>query len=359
MEIIYILGFLAAGQGLFLLFMLLKNNKTKSLSQYLLLALLFIISLGVLEYSLVWSGDIRHIPHLIGFTTCFQFLFCPLIYLFLKGGDKISTRSFEIMHWAPFAIILVYMMPHLLVSADLKLENFLSIYLVQVDLRVIHAPMCLFFVLQSIIYYILIRKLASKNIAIYGKTIYKIFFVYTVVHIGHTSLMYFLPEYLPTIAIAILLSSIACVYLLSYYMYNREKVIKEEQANKYAYSKLSNHEAKEIVSSLEALIVMDNYFTDSDIRINIVAKKLEIPVQKLSQSINQIKKMSFRNFINNYRVEFAIREIDKRALDGISLKELAYDSGFNNKTSFANAFKKIKHMNPSDYLKVIRTQRLL
>jgi YesN/AraC family two-component response regulator len=57
--------------------------------------------------------------------------------------------------------------------------------------------------------------------------------------------------------------------------------------------------------------------------------------------------MSFTDFINSYRVEAA-----KCALlsqENRKIIHVAYDTGFNNKVSFNNAFKKFTGLSPSQF----------
>ena len=70
----------------------------------------------------------------------------------------------------------------------------------------------------------------------------------------------------------------------------------------------------------------------------------------LSQIINQYEEKNFYDFVNSYRVEefitLAKKDIDKN----FNLLGLAYESGFNSKSSFNQVFKKITGKTPSEFL---------
>ena len=183
---------------------------------------------------------------------------------------------------------------------------------------------------------------------------YRILLAYIAIHIFHTTLIYFFPMSLKDIGIGILITSILSIYVLSYYAYKRGQIIKEEKLPKYYHSKLEKTQALKIITALNDFLKKENYFTNSDIRIGTIAKALDISTQHLSQSINQELGYSFREHLNGMRIEYAKSLIDKEKDKRVSLKEIAFDSGFNNKTSFANAFKKKDNMSPSQYLEWVR-----
>ncbi|MFC2443179.1 MAG: helix-turn-helix domain-containing protein, partial [Capnocytophaga ochracea] len=70
----------------------------------------------------------------------------------------------------------------------------------------------------------------------------------------------------------------------------------------------------------------------------------------LSQIINQYEEKNFYDFVNSYRVEefitLAKKDIDKN----FNLLGLAYEAGFNSKSSFNQVFKKITGKTPSEFV---------
>jgi len=59
----------------------------------------------------------------------------------------------------------------------------------------------------------------------------------------------------------------------------------------------------------------------------------------------------FRDFINSYRIRHALTLLDDFEKKNLTIESVAYESGFNNRTSFYNAFKKQTDKLPSAYLK--------
>lgn len=351
MRLLYIIGFFAVGQGLFQIFMLYKSNKSKTREQYMLLLILAFFALSIFEYSLVWSGDIKMMAHFIGFTSLFQFLFLPLIYFFFAKKDDDKSRLLRLLvHSIPFLIAFGLLAPYLLQSGTAKLNSILDIYHVFVPVLGFKVPLCMFFVIQAVVYFGLLKKLNSKNLKIYGNLIFQGFTLYIAIHIIHSSVIYFMPQLIAYVGSGVLIVSVLNIYAISYFIYKRQAVIEEEQVVKYAHSNMSKLDAQGVIDKLETLIITDNYFTNSDIRMGIVAQKINVPVQKLSQAINQIKGVSFRVYLNSYRIDYAVKHINEQKNEQVSLKEIMFDSGFNNKTTFANAFKQKMSMTPSQFL---------
>ena len=100
----------------------------------------------------------------------------------------------------------------------------------------------------------------------------------------------------------------------------------------------------------QLLILMDKEkpYRDPEIRLDGLAKMLDISRHHTSQIINEHFSMSFFDFINSYR----IREAEQLLISeksSLSITDIAYKSGFNNRVSFYKAFKKIEGTTPSKY----------
>lgn len=123
------------------------------------------------------------------------------------------------------------------------------------------------------------------------------------------------------------------------------------RVEKYTNSSLNEEEVAAIVARLKNFMVSERPFLDSELRINRLSKELDVPVNHLSQVINQELNKNFSEFVNSYRVEEARKIIAAQKHCKLNLLEVALEVGFNNKTSFLNAFKKNLQMSPSSYKK--------
>ncbi|MGJ1265374.1 helix-turn-helix domain-containing protein [Sphingobacterium spiritivorum] len=60
---------------------------------------------------------------------------------------------------------------------------------------------------------------------------------------------------------------------------------------------------------------------------------------------------TFYEFINTYRIDYFRSHISKVISEETTILVLAYESGFNSKSTFNKYFKKIVGMSPTDYVR--------
>jgi len=84
-----------------------------------------------------------------------------------------------------------------------------------------------------------------------------------------------------------------------------------------------------------------------------VATALQISTNHLSQVINENLDKNFFDFVNGYRVEMVKQKMKDPSNKNYTLLSLAYDCGFNSKSSFNAIFKKYTGSTPSQYLNTI------
>jgi YesN/AraC family two-component response regulator len=85
-----------------------------------------------------------------------------------------------------------------------------------------------------------------------------------------------------------------------------------------------------------------------------LALDTELPLHHVSAFINQYYGMHFNDFINRYRVRHFKERIENEAWKAKKLEAIAEESGFNNRNTFAIAFKKVYGLKPSEYMKKVQ-----
>lgn len=96
-------------------------------------------------------------------------------------------------------------------------------------------------------------------------------------------------------------------------------------------------------------------YTDPELNLPYLAKKLQISSGYLSQIINERENKSFFQFVNQYRVEAAKAKLISTAYDQYSIMGIALESGFNSKSTFNSLFKKFTGQTPTAYKKSFQT----
>ncbi|MEX0289787.1 MAG: helix-turn-helix domain-containing protein, partial [Flavobacteriaceae bacterium] len=123
---------------------------------------------------------------------------------------------------------------------------------------------------------------------------------------------------------------------------------------KYRKTGLSTALSLEMKEKLTTIMERDQLFLHNDLRLDDVARELNLSRNHASQIINEHFNLSFFDYINKYRVDEAKRLLLEHKSEGSTIAQLAYDVGFNNRASFYKAFKKFTDVSPSNYLKHIR-----
>lgn len=140
------------------------------------------------------------------------------------------------------------------------------------------------------------------------------------------------------------------IYLVSYRLAGVQWLpVTPPAAVKYKKSSLKTGEGKERAQQLESYLATNKPYLNNELRLEDLADMLGIPSHHLSQVLNEHLNSTFFDFINRQRVEEAKRLITSEGQ--LTLLEIAFKAGFNNKTSFTNAFKKFSGMTPLEFKK--------
>ena len=91
------------------------------------------------------------------------------------------------------------------------------------------------------------------------------------------------------------------------------------------------------------------YYQDPELSLTSLAEKLGMNTHELSRIVNIALKKSFNDFVNEYRVSEVARKMQDPAYDRITLLGIAYESGFNSKTTFHRIFKEMTGKSPAEY----------
>lgn len=138
-------------------------------------------------------------------------------------------------------------------------------------------------------------------------------------------------------------------YLLALHLFftKRKKQILYSESRKYADKKIDDSEVKSLTASLNELLIEQKLYKNPNLKLSDLAKELNVLPHKLSQFLNDNLGKNFTLFINEFRISEA-KELIK-SNDAIKLEAVGYDCGFNSKSTFYSAFKKIVGMTPAKF----------
>jgi AraC-like DNA-binding protein len=115
-------------------------------------------------------------------------------------------------------------------------------------------------------------------------------------------------------------------------------------------TKLDN-EFKNWMQMIDTTMLQEKLFEDAELSLPDLSKKLNTNVSLLSKIINKGFGLNFNDFVNKYRVEAIIKLLQLGEHKKQTLLSIAYECGFNSKTTFNRAFKKQTNLSPQDFIK--------
>ncbi|MEM6380548.1 MAG: helix-turn-helix domain-containing protein [Bacteroidota bacterium] len=122
-----------------------------------------------------------------------------------------------------------------------------------------------------------------------------------------------------------------------------------EESIKYQKSGLTTKDAKRYEKKLEQLLREEKLYLNQGLRLKDLSEHLKVPSHTISQVLNQQMNTTLYDWVNQFRVIEAKRLIQLKPEQ--TLLHIAFEAGFNNKTSFVNAFKKFAGETPSSFMR--------
>ncbi len=105
------------------------------------------------------------------------------------------------------------------------------------------------------------------------------------------------------------------------------------------------------LKKLDQLMHQDERYLDTALTLRTMAAEAELHPNKLSWMLNDQVGVSFNDYINNFRLECFKQKALDPANKNFTLLGLAFESGFNSKSTFNDYFKKKTGITPRKWLK--------
>ena len=116
---------------------------------------------------------------------------------------------------------------------------------------------------------------------------------------------------------------------------------------KYAKSALEQGDRERILSKLEKAMDDDRLYLDSTLTLPNLSRHVGASANYISQVINEELDCNFFDFVNRYRIEAVKHQLVER--QDTPVLEIAFDAGFNSKSTFNAAFKRFAGMTPTQF----------
>ncbi|HEV2479286.1 MAG TPA: helix-turn-helix domain-containing protein [Puia sp.] len=104
-------------------------------------------------------------------------------------------------------------------------------------------------------------------------------------------------------------------------------------------------------AALATFMRKSKIYLDPDLSLDGLASKMKMSKHHLTQLLNERIMKNFYSFINEYRIGEAVDRLNNPALQ-VNILSLAFDCGFNSRSSFNSYFKKITGHTPTAHRKI-------
>lgn len=379
MEFVFIVGAVQA----FFLTILVINKKNKSKGDYFLLLLLLLLGFLLAGYSMEVIGIDTDYPIFLGFYTALGILTGPLVYFYILSYTN-SSQKFNplvLLHALPYLFFTIFVFLQFTLNSEGSIIEDKNI--IEDSQKPIFFIMGLFRVFWGTIYLIasfFILKKHSLKISkefSYTENIDLKWLKYvvimmaviwsTVIFINILSNFNKFIDYRFGDNIIYVIITIV-VFLLGYYGIKQQIIFAPSSGNmqnpenpknsngsneikkQYLNSGLSKEDSQNHLHRLQNYMKAEQPFTNGKLSLKEVAEYLEVSTNHLSQVINENLDKNFFDFINGYRVELIKEKMQDKSNSHLTLLGMAYDSGFNSKSSFNTIFKKFTDTTPSQFM---------
>jgi AraC-like DNA-binding protein len=362
-SLLAILNLLGAAQGLLLALALLTikrgNREANRILAGFAIAAALVISGGVL----LTTRYILRLPHLDRLHDPFLFLIGPLLYFYLRAitSSESSFHKKDWLHVVPFFLCVGGLLPYFFQSGEYKLSQLIPAFQQNTPTDWFYVKSGLA-ILQSIAYTALIipmlvrysRRIKGQNLPTEQAVLSQVrFLVVSFVLILAAGIVRTLFDPTRNSNLLLTLGASVIVYVLGYMALRRPEILNAGDAppaaKKYDKSTLSQEKSERYLRKLLHLMETEKPYTDGDLTIQKLAERLSVPVNHLSQIINERLNQNFVDFINGLRVEEAKRRLADPSKKHYSILAIAEEVGFKSKSTFNAVFKKHAKMTPSDF----------
>ncbi|MEZ5105627.1 MAG: helix-turn-helix domain-containing protein [Draconibacterium sp.] len=294
------------------------------------------------------------------------FLFGPLLYFYVRS---LAVESFQ-PQWKQ----LFHLTPLILVAIHRSFSNAVSISSSALPGSSENIYNRMYFslaVISMIVYWIFSIQIIlkhRKNIPFYfsnyskKNTLTWLFFVIALFFFLFLSdlLVYFLERLLETkfVNLPFLEFNLTVfAFIMLFFGINQTVIYEPEELkenggkneSKYDRSAMSKDEIEKIRKLIFNYLKERKPYLNSEYNLQMMVTDLNISRQKLSQVINLGEQKNFYQLINEFRIEEVKTRMTTPGFEHYTLLGIAFECGFNSKTSFNRIFKEITGLTPSEY----------
>ncbi|MEO0572613.1 MAG: helix-turn-helix domain-containing protein [Bacteroidota bacterium] len=349
-------------QAVLMSLLFIVNHKGDKLANRIFAVILILFSYDLFFSVLYWSKfDMTLFAQLTFTYTLPLSLYGPLFFFYLRRVSQGKGFAWkDLLHLLPFFILNFMYVGFFVLPTDKKIEVLLNGQYVDyvINSKWEYLVVVLLLLVYGIINFIRFRKTDEGDIEmkIWIKMVCGGFLLFTLTHLIFCSITYmnfnfsnYGLDYFITGVMVILIGTV-CYFAFIHpsVFHNGTPINRLVPFVKYGKSGLTEEFSLEMKEKLETVMKSEKPFLNPEIRLDELAKMLDVSRNHASQIINEHFELNFFDFMNYYRVSEA-KELLVSSTAGLSVTDVGFQCGFNNRTSFYKAFKKFEGTSPSGF----------
>ena len=369
--------FLGIFQGLILsLFFIFKpspNIKANRFQGLLLLSL----SLIFFEVVLNLTGYIVKVLPITYSTAALNLLIGPFLFLYVKRSLELPGSKKELAHFVLPVLYLVYLSFDLIQSNDFKYNAYILSSNLNLPLREVHStisndPLKInnyldFLMAIQILFYIslsfwkLVKKASQAGTSIFKTNddvirsirnlifhmcIIILIFIIVITTLHGNAGNIFIGLY---VAVFTLLTTSRVMSSSAYF--DQSASFMDISIGKYRKSSLTEEGKQKILGNIIHEFETRQYYLENLASLSDLSKKVGESPHHVSQVLNEKLNRNFFELLAKYRVEKAKMILNEDLKNRLTIEEISEMVGYNSKTAFNNAFRKLTGKTPSEFRK--------
>lgn len=359
----------------FFLSIILFTKKGKSQADLILSFWLFFIGTHLSLFYIHITGQYVRFPYFLGFEIPLPLIHGPFLYLYTRSLTSQNNKNEHwLIHFLPFIIAIGVLYQFFLLSFDKRIEVYIN---AGAGFENIMKLMYLATLLSGVIYVILSLSLLKEYSAYIsnqysdlekinlnwlrylifgiGAIWISVFFANDIYTFTILDIFILFVGYFGVKQVGIFTNSNMTSQLIN------EKEDEVDAANitgkiKYQSSTANETLLLKIHQDLQDLMQEEKLYKYPELNLEELAQRLNVNSNILSQVINSIENKNFFDYINELRIAEFIKISVLQENQRFTLLSLAFEVGFNSKTSFNRNFKRITGQTPTMYLKEQKIQ---
>ncbi|MDV3575914.1 AraC family transcriptional regulator [Elizabethkingia anophelis] len=347
-------------------FLILGKTK-KQTADYLLAIWFFIIAIHLIFFILFYSGQFSSFPYLLGLDIPLPLIHGPMLYLYILCLTGQQPNRYKwLLHFAPAILTYIYLISFFTLTSQEKIHVY---EYGNTAYRFFRKIIMVIIILSGILYVTLsimtVRQYKRRISDLYSNTekinlnwsyylITGIALIWIAVIMKNETLIFTLVGLFILVASYFGISHANILGLSAIQSNNsEEKQVVNENSITVKYQK--NFAGEEVIQSIYQKLSFrmehEKLYKDPELNLNQVAVLLNVHPNILSQTINSVENKNFYDYINQHRIEEFKRIVILPENQKFTILSLAFESGFNSKTSFNRNFKKYMDCSPREFIK--------